>query len=441
MMLNSQPMDPFAFLPQGQPALVSPDHADVVTASLQSVSRHPLMVRLQTEGGASASTGDDFWLDEDDWRAVLQPYTVVDGVLQIPVRGVLLHDFPYQFFSWATGYKYIEKAFKRGMEDENVRGIALVIDSPGGMVAGCFDAVDRMIAAKGDKPVRAFAAETATSAAYAIATVADSITVSRTGAVGSVGVVTSHFDVSKMMGNAGLKITFIHAGKHKVDGNSYEPLPADVKDRIQSRVDGLYSIFVASVAENRGMDEEAVRATEALVYSAAEAQSVGFADSIGALDEELADWSASLKPDTGDTHMSKTTQVAEEATTEAATNAARAEGHAAGVTEGHAAGVAAERERISAIMNCDEAATRSGAALTMALTTDLSADQAKGLLAQLPEDAAPEAAKTTEPGAFVEAMNTSKNPEISPEGGEGGPSAEVPTHKRILADAGLISLR
>ena len=97
MMLNSQPMDPFAFLPQGQPALVSPDHADVVTASLQSVSRHPLMVRLQTEGGASASTGDDFWLDEDDWRAVLQPYTVVDGVLQIPVRGVLLHDFPYQF--------------------------------------------------------------------------------------------------------------------------------------------------------------------------------------------------------------------------------------------------------------------------------------------------------------------------------------------------------
>src|SRR5690606_35412971 len=105
--------------------------------------------------------------------------------------------------------------------------------------------------------------------------------------VGSIGVVTSHVDMSKMMDDIGYKITFIHAGKHKVDGNSYESLKPEVKERIQARINELYDVFVATVARNRGLDEQAVRDTEALTFSPSEAMSKGLADSVGPLDDAV----------------------------------------------------------------------------------------------------------------------------------------------------------
>ena len=71
------------------------------------------------------------------------------------------------------------------------------------MVAGNFDLVDRIFAARGVKPIRAYAAESAYSAAYSIASAADDITVSRTGGVGSIGVVTVHADYSQALDAGG----------------------------------------------------------------------------------------------------------------------------------------------------------------------------------------------------------------------------------------------
>lgn len=401
------------------PALVAPDQGPRVEACLRGMSASKVFAEISERPMSAGS--DDFWPDEDDgWMKALRPYTVIDGVLQIPVRGVLLHDFPYQLFDWATGYKYLEKAFKRGMEDANVQAIALILDSPGGMVAGCFDAVDRMQAANTGKPVRAFAAEMACSAAYAIACIADTITVSRTGYVGSVGVVTSHSDWSKFYEDYGIKITFIHAGKYKVDGNSTQPLPDAAKARIQAHVDELYGIFVASVAKNRNLEEQAVRDTEALVYSASEALAVGFADSIGALDEELAEWSAALNIDHGDYTMSKTTPAADNAAeAQAANEAAIATAVATATAEGQKAGATAERARISGILSHEAATGRSAAAQKIALTTDLTVEQATDLLASLPAETAPAAAAPKKVDTLATLMGASPAPNLAgePEGG------------------------
>ena len=289
-----------------EPVLVAPHLRDRFESSLLALDSR--QQQELTAAHAAAQGGDDFWTEFGAYTKRLRPYVVIDGVLRIPVKGVLLNGFPYQFFDFATGYEYIGKALDRGMADPDVRGIALVIDSPGGMVAGNFDLVDRIHAARAQKPIRAFAAEAAYSAAYSIASAAQQLVVARTGGIGSIGVVTSHIDMSKALDDAGYKITFIHAGKHKVDGNPYEALPDDVKARIQSRVDGLYAIFVDTVARNRNLDAAAVRATEALTFTATEAIDCGLADSIGSLDGALADFTASLNnPDTGDETMSNPT--------------------------------------------------------------------------------------------------------------------------------------
>ncbi len=430
--------NPFLARFDQQPSLVCGEMQGVFEASLhQAVSA---MGRIEADTSKPKMLdGDDFWFDEDDWRATYRPYVVRDGILQIPVKGVLLHNYPWQIGSWVTGYTYIRKAVERGLGDANVKGIALIIDSPGGEVAGNFDLVDWMFEKRGTKPVRAYAMESAYSAAYSIASVADSITVSRTGGVGSIGVVTAHIDVSKLYEDIGYKITFIHFGKHKVDGNPYEPLAEDVKKRIQARIDELGQVFVSTVARNRGMDEQAVRDTEALTFTASQATSNGLADHIGTLDDSVAAFAAELSQDEEDEIMSgqKNTETAVD---QAAVDTARAEGFAAGKAEGVTEGATAERSRISAIVNSEAGQARPKAALKMATNDKFAAVDAEAIvemLADLPEEKASTQSAQTQENAtgknFTAAMNTSEQSDLGVPGQ--GESAEVPRHERALAMA------
>lgn len=411
--------------------LVAPEKADLFSGCLRALASSPHRDEM-----LGAQVNDDFWTPPDSWMARFRPYVVTNGVLQIPVKGMLLHDFPWAFGSWATGYIYIQKAFERGMDDSAVRGIALVCDSPGGEAAGNFDCVDKMYARRGEKPVRAFAAEVAYSGAYSIASVAHKLMVTRTGGVGSIGVVTTHVDVSKAVEDAGWKITFVFAGKHKVDGNPFQPLPEDVRARMQARVDGLYSLFVATVARNRRLKEEAVRATEALTFTADEAVSNGLADGIGSLDDAVAAFAADLtSDDSGDTFMTEKKDAAA-VDQAAAVDAARKEGveqgrkdgieagRKEGIDAGRAEGIAAERKRIGDIMKCDAAKTRSAAALHVALTTDMTAEQAQALLSNLPE------AKGKD--AFTEAMDKGEQPNLGA-GKENDPNDTQSKVQSILA--------
>lgn len=417
-------LNPYIASFTGEPALVAAHMQEHFESCLNALATHPMAADIAK---ARAESHDDFWPEPGSWMAQIKPYVIKDGILLIPVKGVLLHDFPYQFFGLATGYTYIQKAFERGMADDTVRGIALVIDSPGGHTAGNCDLADKMYSYRGQKPVRAFAAEHAYSAAYAIASAADTITVARTGGVGSIGVVTMHVDRSKATKDAGYKITFIHAGKHKVDGNPFEPLPDDVKARIQSKIDALYDVFVATVARNRGLDESAVRETEALTFGSAEALSKKLADEIGPLDDGLAAFAANLNPNQGETIMSKA-EDKKEAIDQATVDVARAEGVAEGTAQGTAAGAKAERERIQGIMALDEAKNRREAAFNIALESNMTVDQAKGLLAKLPEDQ-PQG-KTGSKELFEAAMNGSEHPNL----GAGAGPGELSAADQILAD-------
>lgn len=414
---------------QNEPTLVSAGSKAWFEACVASAAT--TLANIESAQDAP-SMADDFWFSPTDWRSAYRPYVVKDGVLHIPIKGVLLNDFGYAFGSWATGYQYIQKAFDRGMGDADVRAIAFVIDSPGGMVAGNFDLVDRLYARRGEKPVAAFASEHAYSAAYSLASVADPgrLYVARTGGVGSIGVVTTHIDVSKAVESQGVVVNFIYAGAHKVDGNPYAPLPDDVRARIQERIDTLYSIFVSTVARNRGLDEQAVRNTEAQTFMAAEALSNGLADKIGSLDDALADFSASLNPEQGDEPMADITQ----ADHETALAAARTEATAAGQKEG----ASAERTRISAILNSEEGKARPTSALAAAMDTDLSAEAACAFLAKLPEEpkagaAAANPSAGAPKGMFEAAMNGSANPDLTGDGGEG---EEMSVSDGIFASVG-----
>lgn len=368
---------------QARPILVAEDSA----ATLESFLNQAIQTQTQIDTRMSTEDmqmKDDYWPDPESWLAAYRPYQVSDsGLLTIPVRGVLLNAFTYAS-PWATGYQYVRRAFDRGIADPQVKGIAMVYDSPGGDVRGCFDLTDHMYENRGEKPVRAYANEHAFSAAYALASAADEITLPRTGGVGSIGVMTMHIDQSQMLENMGLKITLVQFGKYKTEGHSSQPLSEEALGRIQERINATGEIFVAAVARNRGIKPKAVRATEALCYGADEATSNGLADTVGSIDDEIAAFAAELSKE--DYQMTKKTG------TDAANTSPTGEedsqvqydtGFAAGVVQG----AADQLTRINAILGCDEAKTRPSAAMAAALETDMSADRASAFLGKLPDEA------------------------------------------------------
>ena len=409
----------------GREVLVEAAHAEWLAQSLIELhsQEKALELRVQKEevlaGEVTVDNEDGYWPDSDSWMTYYRPYNVKNGILSIPVQGVLVHGLSYAFGTWATGYAYIRRAIARGLADPEVRGIAFIINSGGGEVAGNFDLVDFAYAARGRKPTMAFVNEHAYSAAYSIASVADKISMARTGGVGSIGVLTAWVGMSGALEKAGIEVKLIFAGDHKVDGNPYEKLPKEVQARTQARLDALYGIFTATVARNLGVDEQVIRDTQALTYGAEDAVRIGLAHEVRAFDEAMAAFSSAPNIQAGDQIVSKYT----EEELQAQVNSARAEGKAEGIAEGKKEGLSegakAERARIDGIHALDEAKGKPKMVAHL-VKTGASVEDAKELLAV----AAPEQVESAGGGKnhFEEAMGQN-NPDLGA-GGEQGQQDE-----------------
>ena len=220
----------------------------------------------------------------NDRDAGHKPYQVVGAVAVIPVRGCLLHGAGWYWWGYSTAYDQIRGAFAAAINDDAVRAIALLIDSPGGECAGCYDVVDAIYAMRGTKPVHAIVDETAYSAAYAIASAADRIWVPRTGGVGSIGIIWQHTSIAGALEKAGIEVETFTFGALKAEGQPERRLSDDAAKRVQADIDTLGELFVDTVARNRSIAASAVRDTQAGTFMGAAGVAAGLADEVSSAD-------------------------------------------------------------------------------------------------------------------------------------------------------------
>lgn len=219
---------------------------------------------------------------------------VAEGVAHVQIRGELIaeNDGSVGPSSGFTGYDGIRAQVLAADRDPEVRGILLDIDSPGGEVAGLNELTSVLMARRGAKPMRAVIRGIGASAAYAIACCADDVTVQPLSFCGSIGVIAMHADFSGMLEQDGVKVTLIVSGAHKADGNPFEPLPPDVRERMEGRVMRAADSFFAHVSTARGLSEADVRGQEAQIFHGEEAVAAGLADKVmswvDAIDEFVA---------------------------------------------------------------------------------------------------------------------------------------------------------
>ncbi|EOI6865263.1 S49 family peptidase [Yersinia enterocolitica] len=265
------------------PLALHPHKAEVVMAAL--TDRFGL-TRIQSSADWGGEEEDDFFSRKGRDCG----YDVIEGVAVIPIQGTLVQKLgTLRPYSGMTGYDGIRASFLTAMNDSEVKAICLDIDSPGGEVAGCFDLVDEIYAARGAKPIWAILSENAYSAAYALASAADRIIVPRTGGVGSIGVIVMHVDWSQRIKSDGVQVTIITFGSRKAESNPWEPLSEEARKSIQSDVDEMGRLFVSTVSRNRGIAERTIRDTEAACFLAADGVQLGLADQVASPDIAFRD--------------------------------------------------------------------------------------------------------------------------------------------------------
>ncbi|MCE3664698.1 S49 family peptidase [Escherichia coli] len=282
-------------------------------------------------------------------------YRVVNGIAVLPVTGTLVHRLGgMRPFSGMTGYDGIVACLQQAMADSQVRGVLLDIDSPGGQAAGAFDCADMIYRLRQQKPVWALCNDTACSAAMLLASACSRRLVTQTSRIGSIGVMMSHVSYAGHLAQAGVDITLIYVGAHKVDGNQFEALPAEVRQDMQQRIDAAHRMFAEKVAMYTGLSVDAVTGTEAAVFEGQSGIEAGLADELINASDAISVMATALNSNVRGGTMPQLTA------TEAAVQ---------------------ENQRVMGILTCQEAKGREQLATMLAGQQGMSVEQARAILA------------------------------------------------------------
>ncbi|CAN5850695.1 hypothetical protein BH18ACI5_BH18ACI5_04420 [soil metagenome] len=139
------------------------------------------------------------------------------GVLPI-VGPITYRPSIFSFLFGGTAITEARDTLKRFVQNRDVETIVMLVDSGGGDVIGVEEFSYELRQARRVKPIVACVDCVCGSAAYWLAAQATEIVATPSGQVGSVGCYYLHADQSQLLANVGIRPTFIHAGRFKVEG-------------------------------------------------------------------------------------------------------------------------------------------------------------------------------------------------------------------------------
>ncbi len=231
--------------------------------------------------------------------------------LSIPITGLILGDKTVGD-EWSDllassgityGYEVKELLLEAAAEDQ-VSGVILEIDSPGGTIFGSAAIADGVAAYREQtgKPVIAYVAGMAASGGYWAAASADEILADTGTGIGSIGIISGPFKyydrvisedggifLGGVVTSGGVQTQYITAGEHKDLGNPYRQLSTEETATLQEMVNDSYNEFVTYVAQRRELEEEVIRAqAKALLYGNEQAERLQLIDRTASKQEAYA---------------------------------------------------------------------------------------------------------------------------------------------------------
>ncbi|EKE4175391.1 signal peptide peptidase SppA [Campylobacter jejuni] len=165
--------------------------------------------------------------------------------------------------------------------DNNIKGVLFVIDSPGGAFAPSMELALAIKDLKIKKPVLVYASGTMASGSYLAGVGANKILANPASFIGSIGVIMQGADLSGLANKLGIKEQTIQAGEFKSAGTFARAWNENEKNFLQGLIDQSYDLFTGFVAKERALDlNKKDQWANARVFLAAKAKELGLIDEL-----------------------------------------------------------------------------------------------------------------------------------------------------------------
>jgi signal peptide peptidase SppA len=266
-----------------QPWLILPSYH----ANIRRVVRDRLLTT-----GAEWKAQDREGVDFSGEAVALPSMRIVDGVAEIPVPGVLLKGATaFEKGMGAVAVEDVMRDIAEALTSDEVGGIFLDVDSPGGTVGGIPELGEAVAAAARIKPVRAFTDGMMCSAAYWMAAGATDILASRSADVGSIGVYVPWIDESEAFSMQGVTVEIIRNEGADLKGMGFPgvPLTEAQREELQNSVNETADEFHGHVTAYRQVSKP-LDTFRGQSFSAKNAKDRGLVDEIMDRESALADF-------------------------------------------------------------------------------------------------------------------------------------------------------
>ena len=219
--------------------------------------------------------------------AAKAPAPVVGKIAVISINGKMMKQ--QTSMGGGTSTVAARRQVRSAMNDPDISGVALHVDSPGGTAAGTQDLADDVAALAKRKPVLAYIEDFGASAAFWVASQSTHISVNRSGMVGSIGTYGVVYDTSGMAAMEGVKAHVVRAGQFKGVGTPGTEISQEQLAELQRNVDALNAHFIDAVAIGRRMTKDKIASiADGRVHVGDEALSLGLVDSVESFDAAFA---------------------------------------------------------------------------------------------------------------------------------------------------------
>lgn len=180
-------------------------------------------------------------------------------------------------------------ALRQTLRDPEAKATLLIMDSPGGTVAGTEELGNDVSSISSQKPVHAHVEDMSASANYWIASQCASISANATALVGSLGTLSVVEDTSKKMEMEGTTVHVVSTGPMKGSFTEGAPVTEEQLKYLQGIINDTNMFFMRAVADGRKMDIRSVnKAATGEMYIAGKAKELGLIDNVRSSDETLA---------------------------------------------------------------------------------------------------------------------------------------------------------
>lgn len=183
----------------------------------------------------------------------------------------------------------VVEQLERMRRDSTVRAVVVRLDSPGGSVAASQEIYEAIRKIHDDgKPVIASMGGVAASGALYVACAADSIVANPGTLTGSIGVILSFPNTEALFRKVGIKLEVVKTGKFKDVGSMWRSMTPEEQKLLEDVLNNVYDQFIEAISDGRDLDREDILPyADGRIFSGDQAQSYGFVDRMGDLNDAL----------------------------------------------------------------------------------------------------------------------------------------------------------